>query len=99
MQFFLSCYPDYMQLVLRVKPGSSVNALSIDSQGRLQLALKASPQEGKANKMLVSYLAKRLKLTQKQILISSGLHAREKKIRLLVEPQEHARIINELTFE
>lgn len=96
---FLSCYPDCMQLALRVKPDSRVNALSIDSQGRLQLALKASPQEGKANKMLVSYLAKRLKLTQKQILITSGLHAREKKIRLLVGPEEQARLIKELTFE
>ncbi|KTD46805.1 hypothetical protein Lrub_1727 [Legionella rubrilucens] len=85
-----------MQLTLKVKPASRVNALLLNNNQGLLLELKASPQEGKANQALVVYLARLLGLTQKQVMIGSGHHARDKKIRLLVEEAQQKQMIQGL---
>ncbi len=95
-QPWLERFPDYLQLTLRVKPASRVNALFIDNANRLQLTLKAKPQDGKANKMLIVYLAKLLRLTQKQVIITAGLQARDKKVRLLVPGVMQEALVNAL---
>ncbi|MDX1837879.1 DUF167 domain-containing protein [Legionella taurinensis] len=93
---WLDCRPQFMQLTLKVKPASRVNALFLNNNQDLLLELKASPQEGKANKELVVYLARLLGLTQKQVVIGSGHHARDKKIRLLVEEARQNQVIQRL---
>lgn len=84
-----------MQLTLKVKPASRVNALFLNNS-HLILALKASPDEGKANRQLVVYLAKLLGLTQKQVVIGSGHQAREKRVRLLVEDAGQDQVLQRL---
>ena len=50
--------------------------------GRLKIRLKAQPVEGKANKALVEWLARRLELPQTQLRISSGAKSRFKTIQI-----------------
>lgn len=49
---------------------------------RLKIRLKAQPVEGKANKALVEWLARRLELPQTQLRISAGAKSRFKTIQI-----------------
>jgi uncharacterized protein (TIGR00251 family) len=46
------------------------------------IRLKAPPQEGKANKALIAFLAKYLGVTQQDIVIVSGHTSPEKRLRI-----------------
>lgn len=48
----------------------------------LKVAVRAVPENGKANKALISFLAKRLKLPKSTIRIVSGHQARTKKLSI-----------------
>lgn len=93
---WLKCHASGIQLTLRVKPAGRVNALRLDSHHRLCLELKASPQDGKANASLVVYLARLLGLTQKQVTIGSGHHARDKIIHLRVDALQQEAVMKRL---
>ncbi|WP_165474753.1 DUF167 domain-containing protein [Legionella nagasakiensis] len=80
---WLKVYPYYVTLQVKVKPGSKENQLAIESSGhQLLLSLQAPACEGKANKMLIKYLAKYLRVQQKDILIQLGKESRNKVIRI-----------------
>ncbi|STX44321.1 Uncharacterised ACR, YggU family COG1872 [Legionella donaldsonii] len=83
-------------LQLNVKPGSRQNAVKLDPAGGLQICLQASPQDGKANKMLIQYLAKLLRLQQKQIVILRGTTSRLKVLLIKTEADEQEKTIQKL---
>lgn len=93
---WLKRYDQYMTLQIKVKPGSKKNAISIDLEGGLQISLQASAQDGKANKMLIQYLAKALRLQQKQIDILRGTTSRLKLLSLKVRVAEQEELIQAL---
>jgi uncharacterized protein (TIGR00251 family) len=72
-------------LVLRiyVQPGASDSSFAGDFDGRLKIRLKAPPVEGKANKELIRFMAKHLKLSKSSIGILRGETSRKKD--LLIE--------------
>ncbi|AHE66139.1 DUF167 domain-containing protein [Legionella oakridgensis] len=91
---WLKVYPHYVTLQIKVKPGSKENQISIESSGQqLLLSLQAAACEGKANKMLIKYLAKRLRVQQKDILIQIGKESRNKVIRILTEDRNQEQIV------
>ena len=49
---------------------------------RLKIKLTAPPVDGKANKALLAFLAKRLKLTKDQLNIASGATGRRKTVQI-----------------
>ncbi len=51
---------------MKVIPNSSKNSIGPDAQGRLIVRLAAPPVEGKANKELVRFLAKKLGTLSRQ---------------------------------
>ena len=57
----------------------------LDKNGILKCFLKSPPERGKANKELVSFLSKSLKIPRADIEIISGVTARTKRIRLSIE--------------
>lgn len=77
-----------LSIQVKVKPASKQNAIFIDEMTGLQVCLKAQAQDGKANKMLVHYLAKTLHLQQKQILITRGATSRLKVLTLKVAAKD-----------
>lgn len=78
-------YPAYIRehqegvtLTVKVIPNSSKNSIAPDAQGRLIVRLSAPPVEGKANKELVRFLAKKLGAPQSAVTILQGKSSKEK---------------------
>lgn len=90
---WLNAQDNKLILQVKVKPSAKENKILLDSAGCLQINLQASPQEGKANKMLIQYLAKSLSITQKQITILQGATSRRKLIAINVSGAEQEKLI------
>ena len=69
-----------MLLHIRVQSNSSRNRLIVEDDGRLRLCITTPPVDGKANKAIISLLAKWLKVPKRSISIISGELSREKRI-------------------
>ena len=74
---------------IKVVPKSGKQKAVLDKTGRLKIYLKSPPEDGKANKELVSYLSRVLKIPQRDIVIFVGEHGRTKMLK----------IHKEITFE
>lgn len=90
------------QVELRIfaKPNAKKTAIIGISEQGLNIALHAKPQEGEANKELINYLAKLLRIPKKQIILHHGEESRYKQItvpltatiqQLLDEPEQFYR--------
>ena len=89
---FLRTLPDgSVILSLHVQPRSSKNQVAGEHNGALKLRLTAPPVEGKANKAVISFLAKRLNLPKSAITIKSGHHSREKQVLITSSDEERIR--------
>jgi len=78
---YLRTLPDgSLLLKLYVQPRSSKNELTGLHNDALKLRLTTPPVEGKANKAVITFLAKRLHLPKSAVTIKSGLQSREKHI-------------------
>jgi len=70
--------------VIRVKvlPRSSKTEIAGKADGVYRIKLTAPPVDGKANKALINFLAKKTGLPKKKFRIISGEHSRNKTIRI-----------------
>jgi uncharacterized protein len=69
-------------LLVKVMTNASKNEIAGEQDGRLVIKLTASPVHGQANKLLIKFLSKRLKVPASSISIVHGLTAREKTLFL-----------------
>ncbi len=69
-------------LLLYVQPRASKNELAGLHDGALKLRLTTPPVDGKANKAVLSFLAKLLNIPKSSLTIESGLKNRRKQIRI-----------------
>ena len=67
---------------LRVVPSSGRQRIVFDAAGNLKLFLKSPPEDGKANKELVDYLANLLHIPKMSIHIIAGVTVRKKRIKI-----------------
>lgn len=89
---YLQTLPDGSLLLrLLVQPRANRNELAGLHNNALKLRLTAPPVEGRANKAVVAFLAKRLHLPKKAITITSGLQSREKQVRISGCPAQTVR--------
>jgi uncharacterized protein (TIGR00251 family) len=67
-------------VLLRVKaaPNASRNQIAGEQDGRLIVRVTASPVDGRANKMLIKFLAKQLRIPPSAIVVLQGHTSREK---------------------
>lgn len=70
--------------VIRVKvlPRSSKTEIAGKADGVYRIKLTAPPVDGKANKALINFLAKKTGLPKRKFQIVSGEHSRNKTIRI-----------------
>ena len=70
--------------VIRVKvlPRSSKTEIAGKADGVYRIKLTAPPVDGKANKALINFLAKKTGLPKRKFQIVSGEHSRNKIIRI-----------------
>ena len=72
-----------IRIRVRVTPRSRKDQISgVMQDGRLKIRLAAPPLDGKANRSLVNLMEKTLDLPKGSVSISSGLHNRDKVLKI-----------------
>lgn len=71
-----------LSLVIRATPRASRSEIVGAEDEWLKVRLKAPPVDGKANKELIAFFAKLLKVSKSGIKIESGANARLKRVSL-----------------
>jgi len=82
---------------IKVVPGSGRSGCKLEGK-RLKCFLKSPPEKGKANKELVSYLAKMLNLPTRAIIIMTGATTPLKRVQIDTEKSFDA-ICDDLKIE
>lgn len=70
------------QLLVKVTPKSSKSCIVGWEGDVLKVRLKALPEKGNANKELISFLSKTIKIPQKQISLVHGHKGRQKRLEI-----------------
>jgi len=73
---------DDLLIQLRISPRASRDQVGAVMGNRIKISITAPPVDGKANKHLVKWLAKRFGVSQSQVEIESGLSSRDKSLRI-----------------
>jgi uncharacterized protein (TIGR00251 family) len=69
---------DLLHLDLKVLPGASKNEFAGMREGRLRVKIAAPPEDGKANGELISFFAKALGCTKRELSLIKGEKSRMK---------------------
>ena len=72
-----------MLLHLRAKPNARANQLLVAPDGTVTVHLKAPPQEGQANAVMLAFLAEVFGISKSRVELVSGHTAPFKKVSLL----------------
>ncbi len=83
-----------IKLLIKVKPNSSRDEISIDTENNLVVKIRAKPIDGEANEYLVKYLAKEFDISRSLIQIEKGTTSRFKRIVLNIVPTKLDQIIS-----
>ncbi len=70
-------------LHIRVSPMANVSVVKEVTPDFIKIAIKAPPVDNKANKELIKFIAKKLKLPKSKILIKSGTNSKNKVLEIL----------------
>jgi uncharacterized protein len=65
---------------VRVTPNSSSDTVVLGPDRKLAVKITSPPVEGKANKALIKFIAKKLGVPQAAVSIQRGEHSREKSL-------------------
>jgi uncharacterized protein (TIGR00251 family) len=86
-----------MILHLRAKPNAHQNQLLRGADGSLTVRLKAPPQEGQANAVLLAFLAETFGVPKSSLTLLSGHTAPFKKVEVAgMSEEEGARVLAQL---
>ncbi|NEQ28108.1 MAG: DUF167 domain-containing protein [Microcoleus sp. SIO2G3] len=69
-------------LWVKVKPNSNTQAVRIEPDGSLFVALKSPPIQGEANAELIDLLAKQFHVTKSDVRIKSGATSKYKLVKI-----------------
>ncbi len=72
----------HVRLTINVKPRSQEDKVIVEPDGTITLRVVAPPIEGKANRMVVRILAKRLGKSKSQVRIVAGLRSNVKIVEI-----------------
>lgn len=78
---------DGIVITLKISPNASKNVI-IKSEEGLKVKITAQPIDGKANKALIEYLSKQLKIPKSSIEILKGETSKEKTVLIKPRTQE-----------
>jgi hypothetical protein len=68
---------------VQIKPNSRKTELIVESDGTLIMNVAAPPTDGKANREIVRWLAKKVRRPSSEVRLIGGLHSRTKIIAVL----------------
>lgn len=70
------------RLILRVTPAARVETVAVED-GRLQIKVRAKPEDGKANAAVLDLLAQALGLATSRLRLLRGATGRDKRVQIL----------------
>ena len=79
---FIKISDSTISLLIKLAPRSSANRIIGEHAGRLKIAITAPPVDGKANELLVSFLADIFKVPKSEVSIRRGETSREKEVEI-----------------
>lgn len=82
-----------IHLLIKVKPGSGKDEISVDAENTVSIKIKAKPIDGEANDYLVKYLSKEFNVSKGNINIEKGATSRLKRITLNIEQSRFDEIL------
>jgi uncharacterized protein (TIGR00251 family) len=82
---------DGVEILVKVTPGTSRDAVLGERDGVLRVAVSAAPEKGKANKAACALIAKTLGVAKSRISVIRGETARNKKILVRDVPSDKIR--------
>ncbi|HRU00989.1 MAG TPA: DUF167 domain-containing protein, partial [Victivallales bacterium] len=86
---------NFFRIAVTVKPKSSRQKITADDEGKIKIFLNSPPESGKANEELLSFLSKKLRISQSSINIVNGLKSRIKVLELTgISEADFKKIIN-----
>jgi len=88
----LVIHDDNVLLPVKVVPGASQTRCMGILDDRLKIAVAAPPEKGKANAQLIAFLAKKLSLRKKDIIVERGHSSPLKLVRIANTTEQHLRI-------
>lgn len=86
---------DGIVITLKISPNTSKNEI-IKSEEGLKVKITAQPIDGKANKALIEYLSKQLKIPKSSIEILKGETSKEKTLLIKVFDEQKVSDIKEI---
>ncbi|GMW03531.1 MAG: hypothetical protein AMXMBFR84_46650 [Candidatus Hydrogenedentota bacterium] len=69
-------------MTVRVQPRASREAIQVENDGRIRIAITAAPMDGEANTALCRLVAKAFGLPKRCVSVAHGAHSRDKIVRL-----------------
>ncbi|HEX9745253.1 MAG TPA: DUF167 domain-containing protein [bacterium] len=72
----------FIEFDVIARPKSSNDSIYGTHNGAIRIGIKSAPEKGKANKSIVKFLSKKLKIPQSDITIVAGETSRNKKVRI-----------------
>lgn len=78
-------------LSLHVQPRAAKNELAGIHDGALKIRLTTPPVDGKANKAVIAFLARKLKVPKSSVRLRSGLKNRRKQVWICSLDEENVR--------
>ena len=69
-------------LRVRVQPRAARNALRVETDGRIRVALMAPPVDDAANKALCAFIAEQMDVPKRDVTLVRGARSRDKTLRL-----------------
>lgn len=71
-----------IRLTLHIQPGAKKTEVAGEHGDALKIRLAAPPVDGKANQALLSYLAERFDVPQRQVVLKQGETSRRKVVEI-----------------
>jgi uncharacterized protein (TIGR00251 family) len=78
-----------------IQPGAKKTEIKGEFNGMLKIKISAPPVEGAANKELINFLSKKLKIKKSEIKIKNGQNSRIKTIEIPMDKDNLYKLLNE----
>ncbi len=71
-----------IRLNIKVIPQSGEQKIILDKNGQIKCYVKSAPEKGKANREIISFLAKKVHVSKQEVAIVSGATSRKKIVQI-----------------
>lgn len=88
-----------IHLLIKVKPGSGKDEITVDAQNTISIKIKAKPIDGEANEYLIKYMAKEFNISKANIQLEKGATSRLKRIALNMDQSLWNEILKKYTHK